>query len=73
MARLGAAVGIGQRDLVLAGSVELRQHRVIAPALLGERCDLLGQVLGARPAACRPVRDIALVEPFEVVLQPLVG
>src|SRR3984957_9619839 len=28
---------------------------------------------GARPAICRPVRDIALVEPLEVVLQPLVG
>jgi hypothetical protein len=44
----GAAVGIGQRDLVLAGSLELSQHRVITPALLAERCDLLGQVLGAR-------------------------
>src|SRR3984957_14824036 len=40
----GAAVGIGQRDLVLAGSLELNQHRVITPAFLAERCDLLGLV-----------------------------
>jgi hypothetical protein len=70
---MARAVGIGQRDLVLPGSVELSQHRFVAAALLIERRDLLGQVLGARPAACRPIRDIALVEPLEVVLQPLVG
>src|ERR1700729_2299555 len=68
----GAAVRIGPRDLVLAGSLELSQHRLVAAALLAQRRDLLGQVLGARPGA-RPVRDIALVEPLEVVLQPLVG
>ena len=69
----GAAVGIGQRDLVLAGSLELCQHRVVAAALLAQRRDLLGEILGARAAACRAILDIALVEPLEVVLQPLVG
>src|ERR1700678_2579337 len=54
----GAAVGIGQRYLVLAGSVELSQHRVVTAALLAERRDLLGQILGARPAPCRPVFDV---------------
>ena len=59
----GAAVGIGQRDLVLAGSVELRQHRLVAAALFAERLDLLGQVLRARAAARPAFLDIALVEP----------
>jgi hypothetical protein len=68
-----AAVGIGERDLVLAGSVELGQHRLVTAALLAERRDLLGQVLRARTAAYRAVFDIALVEPLEVVFQPLVG
>ena len=34
--------------------LELSQNRLVAAAFLAERCDLLGQVLGARPAACRP-------------------
>jgi hypothetical protein len=49
------------------------QHRLIAAALLAERRDLLGEMLRARPATRRPVLDVAMVEPFEVVLQPLVG
>ena len=69
----GAAVGIGQRDLVLAGSVELGQHRLVTAALLAERRNLFGQVLRARAAPCRAILDIALVEPLEVVFQPLVG
>ena len=68
-----AAVGIGQRYLVLAGSFELGQHRVVAAALLAQRRDLLGQVLRARAAARRAILDIALVEPLEIVLQRLVG
>ena len=69
----GAAVGIGQRDLSLVGPLKLRQHRLISAALLAERCDLLGEILGARPTICRPVFDVAMVEPFEVFVQPLVG
>ena len=69
----GAAVGIGQRDLVLAGPLELRQHRLVTAALLAERRDLFGQILRARAAACRAVLDIALVEPLEIIFQPLVG
>ena len=69
----GAAVGIGQRDLVLAGSVELGQHRFVTAALFVERRNLFGQVLRARAAPGRAILDIALVEPLEVVFQPLVG
>ena len=58
----------GPRRFARAGD----EHRLVAAALLLERCDLLCQV-GPRPAACRPVRDIVLVEPLQVVLQPLVG
>jgi hypothetical protein len=46
---------------------------LIAAALIAERRDLLGEMLRARPATRRPVLDVAMVEPFEVVLQPLVG
>ena len=69
----GPAVGIGQRDLVLAGPVELGQHRLVTAALLAERRNLFGQVLRARAAPCRAILDVALVEPLEVVFQPLVG
>ena len=68
----GAAVGIGQRDLSLVGPLELRQHRLISAALLAERCDLLGEILGGRHG-CRTILDIALVQPLEVVLKALVG
>jgi hypothetical protein len=30
-------------------------------------------LLRARPATCRPVLDVALIEPLEVFIQPLVG
>ena len=70
MARLSR---ICQRDLVLAGSLELGQHRLVTAALFVERRNLFGQVLRACAAACRAVLDIALVEPLEVVFQPLVG
>ena len=69
----GAAVRIGQRDLVPAGSVELGQHRLVTAALFVERGNPFGQVLRACAAACRAVLDIALVEPLEVVFQPIVG
>ena len=69
----GAAVGIGQRDLVLAGSLELSQHRFITAVPSPSAGIFSASILRARSAACRPVLDIALVEPFEVVLQPLVG
>jgi hypothetical protein len=70
MARLSGSVsGIWSSP----GSLELGQHRLVAAALLAERCDLLGEILRARSAACRPVFDVAMVEPFEVFVQPLVG
>ena len=69
----GAAVGIGQRDLVLAGPVKLSQHRLVTAALLAQGFDLLGEIFRARPAGRRAVFDVARVEPREIIIQPLVG
>jgi hypothetical protein len=46
---------------------------LVPAALLAERRDLLGEIIRARPAPCRTVLDVAMVEPFEVFVQPLVG
>ncbi len=67
------AVGISQRYLVLAGSFKIRQHRPVPAAFLAERLDLLGQVSRARAAARSAFLDIALVQPPQIVVQPLVG
>ena len=69
----GAAVGIGQRDLVLAGLLELRQHRLETAALLAERRDFLGEIFCSCLTIVALLLDIALVEPLEVPLQSLVG
>src|ERR1700686_3831634 len=45
----------------------------VAAAFLAERRDLLGKVFRARAAARSAFRDIALVEPPQIVVQPLVG
>ena len=62
------AVGIGQRDLVLSGPVQFRQHGLAARAPLADRGDLLGQVLDPR-AACFALAGIALVEPLQIVVE----
>jgi hypothetical protein len=66
-------VGIGQRYLVLAGPLEFRQHRPVSVALVTDRRDLLGQVFCARAAARSAFLDVALVQPPQIVVQPLVG
>ena len=58
------AVGIGQRYLALAASLQFRQHRLVAAALLAQRRDLLGEVVRPRAAARPSFLDIALVEPL---------
>ena len=59
MRRHGAAVGIGQRDLVRAGPVKLGQHRLVAAALLAQGLDFLGEIFRACPAGRRPVFGVA--------------
>ena len=70
--RHGAAVGIGQGYLVFARAFELLQHGVVLAALLAQPLDLLGEIFHPR-AARRLFRGVALVEPLEVIGQPLVG
>ena len=50
------AVGVGERDLVLAGALQLRQHVLVALAPLADRGDLLGQVLDPRATCLRSRR-----------------
>jgi hypothetical protein len=69
----GAAVGVSQRDLVLAGPVKLSQHRLVTAALLAQGFDLLGEIFRARPASRHAVFGVARVEPREIIVQPLVG
>src|ERR1700735_5252346 len=69
--RHGPAVGIGQRYLVFARVVELVQHGVVPAALLAQGLDLLGEIFHPR-AVCSRLGDVALVEPREVIRQPLV-
>jgi len=64
-----AAVGIGQRDLVLAGAVQLCQHVLAACAPLTDGGDLLGQVCNPR-AACCVLGGVAVVETLQVVVEP---
>jgi len=67
------AVGIGQRDLIFAGSLQTPDDRLIATTLRLQGGDLFGELLGARPAVRRAVLSIALVEAFEIFVQPFVG
>jgi hypothetical protein len=46
---------------------------LVTAALLAELRDLLDEILRARPTTCRPVLDVAMVEPFKVFVQSLVG
>src|SRR5271165_1775393 len=64
-----AAVGIGQRDLVLADPVKLSQHRLATAALLAQGFYLLGKIFRARPAGRRAVFGVARVEPREIIAE----
>ena len=70
--RHGAAVGVGEGYLVFARALEVLQHRVVSAALLAQSLDLLGEIFHPRVAR-RLLRHVALVEPREIIRQPLVG
>jgi hypothetical protein len=62
----GAAVGVGERDLILTGPVQLGQHRRVPFAPLPDGCNLLGEV--GCPAPTDPaLLGIALIQAAEVV------
>ena len=66
-----SAVGIGQRNLALAGSLQFSEHRCVATSLVAKRLDLFREVF--RPRATRSgLRDVAFVEPIHVFIQALV-
>ena len=66
-----SAVGIGQRDLALAGSLQFPKHRRVASTLVAKPLDLFREVF--RPRAARSgLRDIAVIEPIHVFIQALV-
>ena len=65
-------VGIGQRDLVLAGPLQLFQHDLAPRAPLADRGDLLSQVLDPR-ASRLGLGGVALVEPLQIVVELGVG
>ncbi|MFZ3327261.1 MAG: hypothetical protein WA231_15840, partial [Methylocella sp.] len=67
------AVRISERYLALAAPLQFRQKRPVAAAFLAERRDLLGKVFRARAAARSAFLDIALLEPPQIVVQPLAG
>ena len=71
MRRHGAAVGIGEGYSLSPRAFQVLQHRVVAAPLLAQRFDLLRQIFGAR-AAGSGLRRVALVEPFEIFVEPLV-
>jgi hypothetical protein len=50
-ARHGAGIGIGQRDLVLAGLVQFIQQCLVAIALAFDGCDLLSKFATAGTTA----------------------
>ena len=70
MARLSGSVSEIWLSPVRSSSC---QHGVVTAALLAQRRDLLGEIFRARAAACRLFFGVALVEPAEIVGQPLVG
>ena len=72
MRRHGAAVGIGERHLAFAALFQRGKMRCIFAPLLFQRRDLFRQILDPRTAG-RAFLGIARVEPFQIVLQLLVG
>ena len=58
--------------MALAGSIELRQERLVPITAIAERGDLLGQVLHPRPAR-RTLGGVALIQASEIVVQLRVG
>jgi hypothetical protein len=72
MRRHGTAVGIGERHLDFAALYQRGKIRRIFVALFLQRLDLFRQVLDPRTAA-RALLSVARVEPFQIILQLLVG
>ncbi len=70
--RHGAAVGIGERYLAFAALFQRGKMRCIFATLLLQRLDLFRQILDPRTAG-RALLGIARVEPFQIILQLLVG
>jgi len=68
MRRHRTAVGVGERELALAGAVEFRQHCLTALPALADRSDLLSQVLDPRSRG-RRFAGVAGVEPLEIVVE----
>ena len=68
----GAAVGIGERQLAFAALFQRGKMRCIFATLLFQRRDLFRQILDPRTAG-RALLGIARVEPFQIILQLLVG
>ena len=68
MRRHRAAVGIGERDLALAGPIQLRQHGFVPLAPFSDCGDLFGQVLDPRAAGCA-LGGVALVEALQIVIE----
>ena len=69
--RHGAAVGIGQRYLVLAAAFEIVQQRVVATALCAQRLDFFREVFRARTTGLR-FRGVVFVKALEIFVEALV-
>jgi hypothetical protein len=65
---LAVAIGIGQRDLVLARADQLRPHVVASCPPSVDRGDLLGQFLDRR-AACFDLGDAGPVKPLQIIVK----
>jgi hypothetical protein len=68
----GTGIRIGQRDLVLAGAIQLVQQRLVAIPLALDRRDLFREFAIAATGAATIVTGflllrIALIEPLDVV------
>jgi hypothetical protein len=66
------AVGISERDLVLAGAIQLRQQVLASPAPGADGGDLLGQGLDPRATYCG-LGSIALIKTLKVIVAFGVG
>ncbi len=66
-------VGIGQRDLVLAGPLQTPDHHLVVAMLSLQGRDLFGEILGVRPAVRRAVLGVAPAAASEIIVRPFVG
>jgi hypothetical protein len=71
-AAIARAVGVGQRDLVITGPLQLFQHVLASRASRADRGDLFGQVLDPRAGWCG-FGGVALVEPLQVIVELGIG